>query len=184
MPSTLKDLIPLLALMLLDVPPSSAQCTSLSRPHTSRGESIGLVHGPEVPREWVEEAIGYWRSCPDYGRDFPALEPERPGSRTLTIRYETGHGDRRCGSFDGSTITLYAVARDQANRPVSCGALPETLAHELGHALGLKDAPGRKSCASHVMAWLRADARRPRSVTPEECRAVGRKWLTPAEGID
>jgi hypothetical protein len=171
----------LLALALSRFTPCSAQCTSLKAPRSGVAESIHFVYEPAVPREWVEEAVGYWSSCPNYGQDFPRLVQGRGGVRTLAIRYEARSPRPKCASLHRVTVTLYAFATNERGQVVPCRSLPQNLAHEFGHALGLKDAPRENACRFHIMAQVRRDNAGRRRVSREECQIVGRKWLTSTE---
>ena len=57
---------------------------------------------------------------------------------------------------------------------VACGALGQNLMHELGHALGLADAP--PSCDSFAMAKLNPRNVFHRRVRPVECQLVEARW--------
>ncbi len=177
---TRHSMILLLALTLPRIASAQAECTALRSARPALGESIAIVPEPKIPRRWVEQAIALWRSCPDYGRDFPSLLGDTTGTRRVEVRYRQRSGTRRCGSFQGSTITLYKAATSNSGRVLPCRFPARTLAHELGHALGLKDASRSRTCDSLIMA--QNDPRKPwREVSAEECQAVGSKWLTPAE---
>jgi len=152
----------------------------LARPPIA-GESIGIVHGPEIGREVIEEAIALWRSCPNYRADFPALVLGEAAA-TLFVALEPGNsGSKRCGSFSGRSITLYRWARTSDRSIRSCGSLALNLAHELGHALGLPDAADASGCATRIMADLEAGNLFERAVAAEECRLAGERWRTLAE---
>lgn len=145
------------------------------------GESIGLVYGPEIGRDVVDEAITLWRSCPNHRSDFPALLHGQ-GTATITLVLAPGNsGSKRCGSFRGRTITLYRWARTSDRSVRSCGSLALNLAHELGHALGLADAHERPGCSRTIMADLEEGNLFRRDVTAEECRLAGERWRTLVE---
>ncbi len=179
---TRSPILLVLALTLSHITPAWAGCTSLRSDQPTLGESIAVVQGPEISPRSVEKAFALWRSCPNYGQDFPILLEGGNGTRLITIRYQPRSRTKRCGSFQGSIVTLYKTATDSSGRPVSCGPRAQTLAHELGHVLGLNDAPEDRACRSRIMAAFNPE--KPwREVNPEECRAVGRKWHTPAESL-
>ncbi len=169
-----------LAQTLTHFTPAWAQCTTLKSVQSTLGESIGIAQDPEIPRRWVERAIALWSSCPNYGRDFPTLLEGRTGTRQIEVRYQRRSGTGRCGSFQGSTITLYKSATSSSGQALPCRVQAQTLAHELGHVLGLQNASEDRTCGSRIMARNNPD-KLWRKVSAEECRLVGRKWHTPAE---
>jgi hypothetical protein len=61
---------------------------------------------------------------------------------------------------------------------VPCGSLPQNLAHELGHVLGLGDIQNRGSCRTEIMGFVTPTSAYRRRVTPQECTAAGSRWLT------
>jgi hypothetical protein len=134
-------------------------------------------------------AVALWdrRDC-IRDSDFPtfSLAPGS-GQRRIEILYRPGPSSvlpSACGEFTGSRIVLHGRYLDpRTRRAASCGGadrLVETLAHELGHALGLVD-QFDAGCSDHIMAQL---GRAPdgtlaaRSVQADECRAAGRGFAT------
>lgn len=181
----------LLVLGLLSVASAAAQCTSVKplsspRPGAVGGlaDSIGLILEDAALAPVAEEAVRSWSRCRNYGTGFPAFRIGERGTRTVKIRYVRGSDglSRTCGAFRGDTVTLYATTMGPRGRRLSCGSLEENLAHELGHVLGLRDCPDRRACDFHVMTYIELGTNRSgRAVQPEECQAVGQRWLTFAE---
>jgi hypothetical protein len=167
-----------------DPPASQSHCvdiTQQSRPPLY-ADSLGIVFGRDVPRKLVERAVEQWKRCPGYGTDFPRLLVGEPGTQTVEVSFDRAYrGGRRCGGFQGREITLYAFAVDEDGRSQFCGSRSDGLAHELGHALGLLDAPMETGCRDHAMAVIDSANRDRRQIQLEECLAVGRRWLTPYE---
>jgi hypothetical protein len=160
----------------------AAECAALSSGRLSFGESLGLLHGRGVPPGLVSDAIALWRGCANYDSGFPRLLDGERGTRTLTIVVHHGHlGDGRCGSFVGRAIDLYQAMRGDDGRIHPCGSLAQNLAHEIGHAMGLEDAPDERSCDSHIMSSIRASNARGRRVQLAECQVAGQRWVTMAE---
>ncbi len=139
-----------------------------------------------------------WNACPQYGVGFPRLETVaeisssdlRPGERhrrkitvALGDRAHPGRGSR-CGTFQGSSIVLHRRTVDDFGHAHYCGALGETLAHEIGHALGIEHAePGAVDLQGEQMmtSTILANIKQPRQVRTWECEAVDRHWMTSLE---
>ena len=106
------------------------------------------------------------------------------------MRWEPGFNaaePRSCGSFVGSDIVLYGHAIDPRTHALgACGnadRVTETLAHEIGHALGLLDRY-ESECYGSIMSqlvWMGGNAILPRSVRAFECDAADLAFDTPAE---
>lgn len=144
------------------------------------GDKVHLEVDAGVPPHLMEEAVGYWRRCPGYGSTFPAFVTDAPGGRSLRVRYVPGtSGSLVCGRFKGRNVTLYGMAL-QARRLVPCGDPSRVLAHELGHALGLADAPDIRKCHRYLMSRFYHSSAAP-AVQDEECGQVDRRWVTPNE---
>ncbi len=170
--------LPLIASLSLAAPPAAGECTrtrALDPPPMA--SSIGLFADPRLPAAVVRRAISAWSVCPAYGRDFPGLTVGRSGTRDLFVKFDPSAVgvDDACGRFSGREITLYARTRTRAGNIVGCGPLSQNLMHEIGHALGLADAP--RSCDSFAMAKLNPRNRFHRRVQPSECRLLARRWI-------
>ncbi len=156
--------------------PAATACAALQPDRqTALGEAIGLVYGSEVPPERVREAIALWQACSGYESSFPAFRDGSGGTRTVRVRFARASGDARCGGFRGSEIVVYDWALEGGRRR-PCGPPALNLAHELGHALGLDDAPAE--CADRIMAPVDPTRPRARAVRGDECRVAEAHWLT------
>jgi hypothetical protein len=157
-----------------------SECTVTKGTDTTLGETIALEPGPAVPPRLVEAAIELWAACANYGTGFPRLVRSDSGSRVIRVERAAAPVGTRCGAFAASTIQIHGIARDGA-RAVPCAAPERILAHEIGHALGLADAPPVPWCRDHIMAQAFAVHDSGRRVQPAECQAVGQRWLTVEE---
>jgi len=159
-------------------PPCSA-----AKPGALLAEAIGLEADASLPAGVLDAALASWRGCPNAGTGFPAFAAAARGRSVVRVRYVAANSQEgRCGYFAGAEIVLFASARDRYGRAVPCGSLATNLAHELGHVLGLVDAPAISRCRQYVMSGDDSRPGRERWVQPEECVAADARWLTPAEG--
>jgi hypothetical protein len=139
----------------------------------------------------LERATSLWNdaSCNAAGA-FPVFvtATELP-HRVLQVVWHAGaHPGRRgvCGSFAGTRIDLWAATVDAQGVAGSCGGperLAETLAHELGHVLGLEDRY-EPECSGAIMSQLTrlsSGELLARAVRAEECAAADSVFATEAE---
>jgi hypothetical protein len=145
--------------------------------------AIGVEADASLPAGVLETALAAWRGCPDAGLGFPEFTRAARDGSVVRVRYVAGNSQEgRCGYFAGREIVLFSSARDRSGRTVPCGSLSTNLAHELGHVLGLADAPADPRCRQFVMAGDDSRPGRERRVQPQECAAADAHWLTPREG--
>jgi hypothetical protein len=156
-------------------------CATLKSDTVMLADSIALRVASDLPPEVVSAAIEYWRRCANYEEGFPELIVAGVGTQILDIRYAGSRGDSRCGDFRGRTITLYRWALLADGTRVRCGSLPQNLAHELGHALGLRDAREGAECRRRIMSQINSSNRASRRVESSDCQVVGQRWLTFSE---
>ena len=117
-------------------------------------------------------AIALWQGCRGAGASAPAFVLTAGGAGRVLTRRLAAHGRAVCGELRGNEILLYAFAGG-AGGVRRCGNQAETLAHELGHLLGLDDAPADAACAGHIMAPNPGPGGVARAVRRGECLAVG-----------
>jgi hypothetical protein len=164
---------------LLVVLDASAQCSVFSRGYGGRpwpGSSIGVLAGEGVSEADIVAAIAIWeRGCVDLfavGR-IPRLLPNRPGDRTVRVDLDAGvnptHGV--CGTFNAASIRIWRFTLHR-NEVISCGPVARLIAHELGHVLGLGDAPELRECSNHIMSRIWLDRLLIDRVQPGECEIV------------
>lgn len=159
---------------------------SVSKSYGPRAAStLGFVVDGSIRPRLVERAIERWQACGSYGRGFPFLQVGAEGAtQTILVRFEILAPDgqkKRCGKYKGDEIVVYRLALGSRNQVRGCGSLVDNLAHEMGHALGLMDAPDVSDCLWHVMAEIHSANFYDRPVTEDACEAVDAWWVTPFE---
>ena len=157
------------------------QCTRFSRNYPGepwRGGSIGLIPRRGLGEAELRAAVAVWqRCCADAfaGSAIPELWVNQPGDRTVYIDYIDSTSPRpgACGSFNGATITLWNFTL-HGDKRVLCAPRVRLIAHEIGHILGLADAPRQAECASDIMAPVRVEGAWSAAVAPRECELAAR----------
>lgn len=143
------------------------------------GETIGLLSNTYVPPQVIDDAVAYWSRCANYGFGFPSFVIGEEGTRNIYLEYHPSKvGEKRCGEFKANSIVLYGRAVLVSGVESGCGSIAQNLAHELGHVLGLSDAPENSRCQDYVMSNLNGHNSFTRAVTIDECQAVGQHWMT------
>lgn len=149
-------------------------------------EAVGF---PRALRDVPRLATEMWNAGHCNAGRFPRFTLDGDGDRRLRVRWIDGVSPEPgvCGRFARDEIELYAATLTPVQRkPLRCGdrqRITETLAHELGHALGLLDVRG-PACAGRIMDQLRRRADgtlAPRAVHAEECAVADRRFHTLAE---
>ena len=183
-PSSSCGVYRLLCKHFLVIWPSGSMCLSESPAGQYFGDQIQLIPGSGFDASLIDGAISMWDSgCSgQMGIDFPALQNGGSGGAAYTvtmggINTENAH----CGEHTGNTVILYTASTDAAGTRQSCGNTTMNLAHEIGHILGLDDAPQGTQCQHHIMAWINHNNAYSRSVSSEECIKVDSKWKTSHE---
>jgi len=171
----------LLVLLAAREAPADTGCVRAKPGGRSRADAIGIVFSGE-PRDEaqaaavLQEALAMWRVCPQFGERFPTIGAGvAAGRSTYVVRFEGYNASPRCGYTRGNTIVVHAAAR-AGGKLAFCGRPARILAHELGHVLGLADAPEDSGCMSGIMSAVGTQRRDRARVLPEECRAVEQRW--------
>jgi hypothetical protein len=169
------------------------RCASTAGAPPQALEAVRVVPvGLPPPAAWaLDRARSLWNDAAcNSALDFPLFvaETELPHRVLEVVWHAVPHPGRRsvCGSFAGRRIDLWASTLDAQGVARSCGGperLAETLAHELGHVLGLEDRY-EPECAGAIMSQM---LRLPsgellrRAVRREECAAADTVFATDAE---
>ncbi len=115
-------------------------------------------------------------SCNPGGTAFPKFQTSAQGAgRTVNVTFQAGSDPSapgRCGSFSGNNIKLFEQARLPSGQVVHCDRpdiLADSLAHELGHLLGLDDS----TCSTYMAIATASDGRRSRNASTRCCASTG-----------
>lgn len=185
--------------LLSSVSASNAQCISSSLPTGSPTgtNAIQLVFsgfgGTELG--FAQAGYGQWNrsTCNAGGTAFPVFQESATGAnRVIQVSLIPGlnpTNQNSCGNYNTATgvIKMYTQARNPGTGMiVSCTSGPllqDTMAHELGHALGLNNVGA--SCSSYIMSPASFTAQNQyndtRAVQQAECNKVAGTNTTPAE---
>jgi len=135
----------------------------------------------------LNEAAGYWNDCANAGSGFPRFGLGS-GDISIGVNWSASNAPGSCGQFQailnsvgrltGGTVTVWN--HDSQGR--SCYPYSDTIAHELGHALGLANAGS--SCTGRIMGPRQDNGDGTlgtRWVSSDDCSTAGDRWATPSE---
>lgn len=141
-----------------------------------------LTSDPYITSANITGAISKWQACPQFGTGFPNLITANYGDYVFTVVHQSGQSTSSsggCGYFQGSfngfgqinggTIVVFdATAFGQDCEP----GRAVTIAHEIGHGLGLNDS----SCSGYIMGPPSGGPND--TVNPAECSQADQQWST------
>jgi hypothetical protein len=164
---------------VLAVLDAGAQCSVFSHNYGGRpwpGSSIGVLAGEGVSKADIVDAIAIWeRGCDALyaaGR-IPLLLANYPGARMVRVDLDAKVSPVSgvCGTFNAASIRIWRFTI-RAGKVQSCGPVARLIAHELGHVLGLGDAPELRQCCNHIMSPIWPDRLLIDRALPGECEIV------------
>lgn len=137
----------------------------------------------------LSSATAYWSGvCTNFGSTFPSLRVNANSGIPVSVTFIDSISTIPSGACGQTTPTLVypnnllsaahiKIWAKQSNG-VICNKV-DTLAHELGHLLGLKDAPSSANCMGRIMGQ-RPDGGT-RSVSASDCAIADERWRTTPE---
>jgi hypothetical protein len=176
-----KQLTLIVAALLVAAPRIMAQCTPSYTPtQTLRADYVVLVPDAAMLNaapNAVHNATTAWAGCTGSGTSNPGMPiplnqvPAGGSFSQLNVKYFTGYHPTTttvCGSFNGTTISVYQYANDSNGNQFSClSQAQHIVGHELGHWFGGNDLPS--TCTS-IMGQLSTSTTH--DVTYADCQAV------------
>lgn len=173
---------------------TEAQCVDSNR---STGDIVGYDKVQLVPSgvpstlmPSFHDAYGAWNdtNCNQNGTSFPFFQTQSdPDARVVNVTLHSGSNpfnSASCANFAGNDINIYSRSLVGTTWR-SCTApneFQDTLSHELGHLLGLKDQ--MSGCSGYIMSQKQVSSNgtyTDRQVQPDECQKVDDTNTTPTE---
>jgi hypothetical protein len=158
------------------------ECSQPNTNGVSNGDQLNISG---IDSSTITTAISYWSGgCPGYGSSFPGMTAGGSGGIAVSVIHHSGTSTLDSGSCGHTTPRLqapgYAVTSatielwDRQGNGVDCN-LSDTLAHELGHILGLAD-NSSSACVGRIMGGRPPGGTR--SVSSSDCTVAGQQWST------
>lgn len=154
----------------------------------STASTLHLISSDFTPTE-LQTAVGYWSGCVGYGTEIPSFQIGGSGGIPITVNRVDSVSQSSSGGCGEATITSSAQGQvlrvsitlwtEQTNG-ISCEPLSDSLAHELGHVLGLADALD-PACNNFIMGRRVLTTRDPAGAG--ECAIADDIWAVPGESL-
>ena len=156
-----------------------------SQPNSNGISSGDVLNISGVSSSDINASIGYWSGgCSGYGNSFPSMSAGGSGGVAVSVIHHAGTSTLASGSCGRTTFTLQGPGNnvtsanvdiwDRQGNGVDC-VFADTLAHELGHVLGLAD-NDTSACVGHIMGGRPPGGTR--SVSLSDCIVAGQRWST------
>jgi len=180
----------MLLLMLLPLSAHGQYCSPVERSGFTGG-AVSLLTNQNLSNT-LQAGINYWtNACTDTGAVPSFSVNDYSADLIIPVNWHGSEGPR-CGQTTWTTfpvagaqekpvsIDLYAYARNADGVLVSCEPIQDALAHEIGHVLGLGDAPSPDLlCRGDIMGGRSSGETK--VVTSSDCATADSNWYTPIE---
>lgn len=161
------------------------ECSQQNSNGISSGDVLNISG---VSSSDIGTAITTWFSgCSGFGISFPSMVEGGSGGIPVVVTHHSGTSTLASGSCGRTVFTLQGPSNsvisasvdlwDRQANGVDCNTA-DTLAHELGHVLGLQDVP-TDACKGRIMGERPLGGTR--SVGADDCTVAGQKWSTTTE---
>jgi hypothetical protein len=127
----------------------------------------------------LQTAAGYW-SCPSYLDEVPVIQVGGSGGVPVSILKIDANSPGSCGLTsphveNGEVVSAQITIWTHDSSGGACAPLYDVIAHELGHVMGLDDAPDPyNQCLGHIMGSRLSGGTR--SVGGDDCAVADEMW--------